>query len=126
MVIHMQLTIIGAGGIGGTIGAHMARAGHEITFCDIDESHVRAINESGISIEGPVENFTVRVKAILPSDLPSTLTNVAIAVKSHHTKTAAELLRGRLTQDGFVVSLQNGLTAGEISEVVGSDRKSVV
>ena len=122
MVIHMQLTIIGAGGIGGTIGAHMARAGHEITFCDIDESHVRAINESGISIEGPVENFTVRVKAILPSDLPSTLTNVAIAVKSHHTKTAAELLRGRLTQDGFVVSLQNGLTAGEISEVVGSDR----
>jgi 2-dehydropantoate 2-reductase len=118
----MQLTIIGAGGIGGTVGAHMARAGHDITFCDIDESHVRAINENGISIEGLVENFTVRAKAILPAELPQRLTNVAIAVKSHHTKSAAELLRGRITQDGFVVSLQNGLTAGEISEVVGADK----
>ena len=118
----MRLTIIGAGGIGGTIGAHMARAGHDITFCDIDESHVRAINENGISIEGPVENFSVRAKAILPTELPETLTNVAIAVKSHHTKSAAELLRGRLTQDGFVVSLQNGLTASEISEVVGAEK----
>ena len=118
----MQLTIIGAGAIGGTIGAHMIRAGHDVVFCDADADHVRAINEYGISIEGPVENFTVKAKAILPADLPETLTNVAIAVKSHHTKSAAELLRGRLAPDGFVVTLQNGLTANDISAVVGADK----
>ena len=30
----MHLTIIGAGAIGGTIGAHMIRSGHEVLFCD--------------------------------------------------------------------------------------------
>ena len=118
----MQLTIIGAGAIGGTIGAHMIRAGHDILFCDADADHVKAINEHGISIEGPVENFTVKAKAVLPADLPAKLTNVAVAVKSHHTKSAAELLRGRLTPDGFVVTLQNGLTAHDLSEVVGADK----
>ena len=67
----MQLTIIGAGAIGGTIGAHMIRAGHDVVFCDVDSDHVKAINELGISIEGPVENFTVKAKAILPADLPA-------------------------------------------------------
>ena len=118
----MQLTIIGAGAIGGTIGAHMIRAGHDIVFCDVDADHVKAINEFGISIEGPVENFSVKAKAILPADLPEKLQNVAIAVKSHHTKSAAELLRGRLAPDGYVVTLQNGLTASDISEVVGTDK----
>jgi len=117
----MQLTIIGAGAIGGTIGAHMIRAGHDVVFCDIDADHVKAINEFGISIEGPVENFTVKAKAILPADLPAKLNNVAIAVKSHHTKSAAELLRGRLAPDGFVVTFQNGLTASDIASVVGAE-----
>jgi 2-dehydropantoate 2-reductase len=119
---EMQLTIIGAGAIGGTIGAHMIRAGHDVTFCDLDEAHVNAINEQGLTIQGPVENFTVEAKAILPSQLPETLGIVAIAVKSHHTKNAAELLRGRLGPDAFVVTLQNGLTAHELSEVVGAER----
>ena len=118
----MQLTIIGAGAIGGTIGAHMIRAGHDVVFCDVDADHVKAINEFGISIEGPVENFSVKAKAILPTDLPEKLQHVAIAVKSHHTKSAAELLRGRLAPDGYVVTLQNGLTASDISEVVGADK----
>ena len=117
----MQLTIIGAGAIGGTIGAHMIRAGHDVVFCDVDADHVKAINEFGISIEGPVENFSVRAKAILPADLPDKLQHVAIAVKSHHTKSAAELLRGRLAPDGYVVTLQNGLTANDISNVVGAE-----
>jgi len=118
----MQLTIIGAGAIGGTVGAHMIRAGHDVIFCDIDEAHVNAINEQGLTIEGPVENFTVKAKAILPSQLPDTLENVVVAVKSHHTKNAAELLRGRLAPHGYVVTLQNGLTADDLSQVVGADR----
>jgi len=118
----MQLTIIGAGAIGGTIGAHMIRAGHDVTFCDLDEEHVHAINERGLTIQGPVANFTVRAKAILPTQLPGTLGNVAIAVKSHHTKNAARLLRGRLNPDAFVVTVQNGLTAHEIAEEVGAER----
>ncbi|MEO3869479.1 amidase family protein [Nonomuraea sp. B12E4] len=118
----MQLTIIGAGAIGGTIGAHMIRAGHDVLLCDADPAHVETINRDGLSIEGPVDNFTVAARAVTPDDLPDRLRHVAIAVKSHHTAAAAELVRGRLDPDGYLVSFQNGLTADALSAVVGPDR----
>ncbi len=118
----MQLTIIGAGAIGGTIGAHLIRDGHEVLFCDADPAHVEAINQRGLSICGPVENFTVRARAVLPDGLPATLPRAAVATKSHHTAAAAELLRGRLAPGGYVVSFQNGLTTRTLSAVVGPDR----
>jgi len=118
----MQLTIIGAGAIGGTIGAHLIRAGHDVLLCDADPAHVEAINQRGLTIEGPVENFTVAARAVLPEDLPDRLDHVAVAVKSHHTVSAAELIRDRLTPEGYVVSFQNGLTAETLSAVVGAER----
>jgi 2-dehydropantoate 2-reductase len=118
----MQLTIIGAGAIGGTIGAHLIRAGHDVLLCDADPAHVEVINRDGLSIEGPVENFTVAARAVTPDDLPDRLDRVAIAVKSHHTAHAAELLRDRLAPDGYAVSFQNGLTADTLSAVVGPER----
>lgn len=66
----MRLTIIGAGAIGGTIGAHMIRAGHDVLFCDADEAHVEAINRDGLAIEGPVANFRVRASAVTPRACP--------------------------------------------------------
>ena len=100
----MRLTIIGAGAIGGTVGAHLIRAGHDVLLCDADPAHVDAINTGGLTIEGPVENFTVSARAVTPDGLPDTIEHAAIAVKSHHTAQAAELLRDRLTPDGYVVS----------------------
>jgi 2-dehydropantoate 2-reductase len=118
----VQLTIIGAGAIGGTIGAHMIRAGHDVLLCDADAAHVEAISTGGLTITGPVENFTVRAKAVLPGDLPARLSRAAVAVKAHHTEAAAGLLRGRLDPDGYVVSFQNGLTSGTLASAVGPDR----
>lgn len=117
----MQLTIIGAGAIGGTIGAHMARSGHDIVLCDVDTEYVEAINRDGLRIEGPVEEFTVRVRAITPDELPEQIEHVAIAVKSHHTNAAAELVRGRIAPGGYLVSFQNGFTADILAEAVGRE-----
>ncbi|MGH7666536.1 MAG: amidase family protein [Candidatus Dormibacteria bacterium] len=116
------MTIIGAGAIGGTIGAHLLRDGHEVLLCDADPDHVAAINRDGLTIEGPVENFTVAAQAVTPQELPDRIDHAAVAVKTHHTKQAAELLRGRLAADGYVVSFQNGLTAATLAEAVGWQR----
>ena len=118
----MKLTIIGAGAIGGTIGAHMFRAGHDITVCDADGAHVAAIREHGLHIEGPVNEFTVNVPAITPDELPDTIERAIVAVKSLHTASVAELLRDRLAPDGYVLTVQNGLTADTLVDAVGPDR----
>jgi len=118
----MDITIIGSGAIGGTLGAHMIRAGHDVTLCDADEAHVAAVRERGLIIEGPVDEFTVVAHAITPDELPDRIERAIVAVKSLHTRAAAELLRDRLAPDGYVLTVQNGLTAQTLVEAVGSDR----
>ena len=118
----MKLVIIGAGAIGGTIGAHMFRAGHDITLCDADRDHVEAIRREGLRIEGPVEEFTVRIPAITPDELPDTIEHAIVAVKSLHTIAAADLLRDRLAPEGYALTVQNGLTAEVLVEAVGEER----
>ena len=119
----MKFTIIGAGAIGGTVGAHLARAGHDVLLCDADADHVAAINEHGLQITGPVGEFRVHAPAVVPDQLPQMLDGVVIvSVKTHHTRSAADLLRGRLSAGAVVVSMQNGLTADVLGEAVGQER----
>lgn len=117
-----MLTIVGAGAIGATLGAYMVRAGEEVNFVDIDEVHVRAMNERGLTIRGYAETFTVPVKAYTPATAPQPMNAVFLAVKAHHTRLALEPIIGRLALDGFVVSLQNGLCERVIGDLVGQSR----
>jgi 2-dehydropantoate 2-reductase len=119
----MGYVVLGCGAIGGTVAAGLVRDGHDVLACDADPDVVAAINARGLRIEGPVENFTVTVPAVLPEDLPPRLDGpVLVAVKSQHTAAAAVVLAGRMHGDGFVVSLQNGLNAGQLAEAVGRSR----
>jgi 2-dehydropantoate 2-reductase len=122
MTHPMEITIIGSGAIGGTLGAHMIRAGHDITLCDADVAHIAAIREHGLIIEGPVNEFTVGARAITPDELPDRIEHAIVAVKSLHTRAAAGLLRNRLAPGGYVLTVQNGLTARTLIEAVGRDR----
>ena len=119
----MPYLVLGCGAIGGTVAACLARDGHEVLVSDADPAVVNAVNTRGLRIEGPVENFAVEVPAVLPADLPGQLDGpVLLAVKSHHTATAVTALAGRLSQGGYVVSLQNGLNARVLTDAVGPER----
>ncbi len=122
MLRLVQFTVIGSGAIGGTVGAYLVRDGHDVLFCDIDPAHVAAVNANGLRIEGPVDAFTVPAHAVVPDDLPPVVEHAIIAVKSQHTAAAAGLLPERLADDGYVLSLQNGLTADAIAAEVGAER----
>jgi 2-dehydropantoate 2-reductase len=119
----VRYVVLGCGAIGGTVAAGLARDGHDVLVSDADPDVVRAVNESGLRIEGPVEQFTAYPRAVAPAGLPDRIDGpVLLAVKSHHTEAAAAVLTGRLQGDGFVVSLQNGLTADVLASAVGADR----
>ncbi|MDE2333266.1 MAG: ketopantoate reductase family protein [Rhodospirillales bacterium] len=120
--ITQPILIWGAGAIGGTIGAYLVRAGHDVTFVDIEAAHVDAINGPGLAITGPIENFTVHAPAFRPADLRGTWKHVILAVKAHHTEAATRALVAHLAQDGYVLSAQNGLNETIIQRIVGSDR----
>jgi 2-dehydropantoate 2-reductase len=116
------ILIWGAGAIGGTIGAYLKRAGHDIVFVDVVPEHVAAINASGLHIEGPVETFTVKAPAFTPDRLSGRFERILLCVKAQHTEGAAKALLPHLTEDGMVVSAQNGLNELTISRIVGAQR----
>ncbi len=118
----MKILIWGAGAIGGTVGAFLARAGHDITFVDIDADHVAAINAAGLRITGPVEEFTARAPAMTPDRVTGTWQHIFLCVKAHHTVDACMSLAEHLAPDGTVLSLQNGLNEIEIEAIVGRTR----
>lgn len=114
--------IWGAGAIGGTIGAYLVRAGHDVTFVDVVPEHVAAIRAGALHLYGPIDDFTVHGPAFLPHELTGTWSWIFLCVKAHHTVAACQALAPHLARDGVVVSLQNGLCETLIANVVGAPR----
>src|SRR5512142_349266 len=105
----MKLVIWGAGAIGGTLGACLAQAGHEVLLVDQAREHVDAINARGLRITGPLAEFTVRVPAQRPDEVAGQYDNMILATKAQHTPAATQALAPHLSPAGCVVSAQNGL-----------------
>ena len=118
----MRCLIWGSGAIGGTLGAHLARAGHDVTMVDIVVDHVEAINRDGLRVTGPIAEFTARVPAFTPQTLNGSWDTIVLATKAHHTYDAIRALVPHLNAAGYVVSAQNGLNEIAIAEGVGAAR----
>ena len=118
----MRITIVGAGAIGGTVGAYLARSGTAVEMVDKDAAHVTAMAEKGLTIQGFDETFTVGVEAITPDRLSGPLDVVLLAVKAQHTTEAITSIAPLLTPDSTVVSLQNCLCPRVIAAEIGADR----
>ena len=117
-----MITIWGAGAIGGTIGAHLVRAGREVTFVDVVAEHVERMRVAGLRVTGPIADFTVPVRAALPDELDGIAGTVLLCVKAMHTAEATRAIEARLAVDGAVVSVQNGLNETTIASIIGAAR----
>jgi 2-dehydropantoate 2-reductase len=116
------ILIWGAGAIGGTIGAYWARAGEDVLLVDTEAEHVEACRTTGLAVEGPVEEFAVRIPAVTPHELTGTFPRIVLAVKAQHTEAATAMLLPHLAPEGFVLSAQNGLNELTISRMAGPER----
>lgn len=115
--------ILGAGAIGGTLGFHLARAGHRVRIVDADAEHVAAINSAGLQVERDGLRSDVAVPAQLPTDpLPAPAGRVLLATKAQATPAAADWFADNLAADGFVVSVQNGLNEPLLADPLGGRR----
>jgi 2-dehydropantoate 2-reductase len=118
----VRVTIVGAGAIGGTVGACLARSGTAVEMVDKDAAHVAVMAAKGLTIQGLDETFTVPVEAVTPGELKGPLETVLLAVKAQHTADAVKAVAPLLTPDSTVVSLQNGLCPRTIAAAIGAER----
>ncbi len=124
-----RIVIIGAGAVGGYAGAHMAQAGHDVTFVDPWPEHVEAMRARGLTITHlrDVPEFTVPVRALHITELQSAAKaqpfDIAfICMKSYDTAWATTMVAQYLAPGGYVVSLQNCINEEVIAGIVGWGR----
>ncbi|MDP2601551.1 MAG: 2-dehydropantoate 2-reductase N-terminal domain-containing protein [Deltaproteobacteria bacterium] len=118
----MRMIVIGTGPIGGIIGGRLARAGHDMTFVDIDKEHVAAIREKGLQVDVPDGPFNVKINVVFPDEVDGKFNIGFIAVRSNYTPDALNMVMPHLAEDGLLVSLQNGINPPLLEEKVGTDR----
>jgi len=116
------VVIWGGGAIGGTLAAYWARVGIPVLLVDIVREHVEACRTTGLSIEGPVANFTQVVPAATPDEVDGVYTRIVLAVKAHATERALDSMLPHLAPDGFILSAQNGLNEITIARRAGEGR----
>lgn len=117
-----RIIVIGIGPIGGIIGGRVARAGHDITFVDIDKEHVAAIRANGLHIDVPDGPFNVKIKTAFPDEIDGKFDIGCIAVRSNYTQEALKTVLPHLADNGLLVSMQNGINPPLLQEKVGADR----
>ena len=110
----MKIAIIGVGAMGSVYAALLAEAGHEVWAVDPWQEHVEAIVTKGLRVEGASGdriingiNATVNVTDVGPCDL------CIIATKASQVGAAACAVAPVIGTDAMVLTIQNGLGAGD-------------
>ncbi len=113
------MSVVGAGGIGGALGAYLARAGHDVTLVYRREEEARTVRERGLRVSGKSE-FTARVDTrVWPQKVPPSDLLVA-AVKTYGTREALRVAEG--VPVGTAISVQNGLQKEDVlGEILGPE-----
>ena len=118
-----HIVFVGAGAVGGYVGAHLARAGEDIALVDPWPEHVNTINRDGMRLGGSQGDHVVRVKVMHLHEVQSFVRKpidiAIICTKSYDTEWAALMIRQYLKPQGFIVSMQNGVNEERIAGVAG-------
>eukprot|EP01050_Picozoa_sp_SAG11_P024116 SAG11_NODE_5043_length_1681_cov_3.587231_1_plen_252_part_00 len=131
-----RVAVVGAGGIGGWLGAHLASSSlsalvEQVVFVGrANSAHTTAMQVTGLQLIEPDKTTTIAAKdltvvlpgstefeAVLPVDL------AIVCVKTWQVETAVEAVLPMLKPDGCIMTTQNGVDAPAVAAAaVGMER----
>ena len=106
----MKIAVVGAGAIGGYLGARLALAGEDVTFI-ARGANLRAIRENGFRLieEDGSERVAADVRAEQDMARAGPQDYVLLTLKAHQVRAVAPDLRGLFGPQTAVVTMQNGI-----------------
>lgn len=104
----MKICIYGAGAIGGLLGAHLARAGEDVTLIARGE-HLDAMRGKGLTVAGPNGTFTVTPRVTDDPAAAGPQDYVIVALKAHAVAGIADRMGPLLGAKTAVVMAVNGV-----------------
>ena len=106
----MKIAIIGAGAIGGYVGAKLALAGEDVTFI-VRGANLEAISARGIKLidNDGTEHVATSVKAFDDYAAAGVQELVILALKAHQVDAVADQIGHLMGPDTVVVTMQKTL-----------------
>ena len=104
----MKICVYGAGAIGGLIGAHLARAGEDVTLI-ARGAHLDAMRRNGLRITGIHGDFTVKPRVTDDPTQAGPQDYVIVALKAHQVAGIADRMAPLLGPKTAVVMAVNGV-----------------
>ncbi len=106
----MRICVVGAGAIGGLMGAKLALAGEDVTLIDVG-AHLEAIKKNGLKLvmQDGSELVARDVKATSDMSEAGPQDLVIVAVKAYQIAALARDMRALFGPDTAVVTIQNGI-----------------
>src|SRR5262245_34302233 len=110
----MNIACMGAGAIGGYLGARPAAAGADVT-CIARGAHLAAMRQAGLKVLSPLGD--VHVEPVTATDDPAAAGKVDVVLlgtKLYDVESAAPAIGPMIGGDTAVICLQNGVDATDI------------
>jgi 2-dehydropantoate 2-reductase len=121
----MRILIVGAGALGGLVGAFLTRAGEDVTLLETNAARAHLLNTDGLHIvqTGRDESITVPMRVVTSADGLEPFDLVFIAVKTYQTEDAVKAALPAAHAGTRFLSMQNGIGNTEVvARLVGPDR----
>ena len=124
-MIDKKIAVLGTGANGSCVAADLTNAGLDVVLIDQWPAHVEAMRANGLHVTLRQGEIHAKVRAYHLCELASmrqVFDVVFLVTKAYDTRWHAELIKPYLKPDGFLVGLQNAMTADIIADVVGPSR----
>ena len=118
-----RVLLMGCGAVGGVIAGGWLRARHQVAIVTHNEAITQAINSDGLRLTTPEGQWTLPATAHTSlEELSGTFDAAYLAMKATEVEQAARAVGDRLSDHGYVVTLQNGVVEDRVGNVLGRDR----
>lgn len=118
-----RLLVVGCGGIGGIVAAHLFEQGHDVTALTTNAVIADAVNASGFRVRGDSSPGTVKGRVVRElSARTAPFDYVLLATQPPQVEEAARGALPFLAPGGAMVCLQNGLCEERIAAIAGPER----
>jgi len=123
--MNKKIAVLGAGAIGGSIGADLTLAGHDVVLIDAWAAHVEAMKVNGLCVAFPEHELHAPVCALHICEVSAQAPRfdiVLMAAKSYDSRWLAQFIKPYLKSDGVLVCVQNSLNDEWVAPIIGYTR----
>lgn len=121
MMKDLKIAIYGAGSLGTILGAYITKNNVMVDLINRNRKHIEALKENGAKVIGTV-NFDIKVNALFIEEMKEKYDVIFLMTKQQENAIIANFLKDYLSNEGVVVTLQNGLPEYLLQDILGEER----